>query len=218
MLSNTLEFLRKLETHNERDWFHTNNEQYQKAKKEFEIVVNTIIPMLGKEDPYIGFPESKDCIFRIHRDIRFSKNKTPYKTNFGAFIARGGRKSSNAGYYIHIQPGQSFAGGGIYMPGPENLKKIRNEIFFNSDEFNSLPNEESFLNYFNGLQDLGKLKRPPKGFPPDFQGIEYLKSKSFVVGNRLPDKILYQDGLINYLIDTFRAMISFNKFLNRAID
>lgn len=119
-----IKFLQNLEKNNNREWFKDHDKEYKKAKKEFENFVIKLIIEINKFDNSIGYVEPKDCIFRIFRDVRFGMNKDPYKNNFGAYIATNGRKSLTAGYYIHIQPDESFAGGGIYSPPSDILKKL----------------------------------------------------------------------------------------------
>ncbi|MBN2571813.1 MAG: DUF2461 domain-containing protein, partial [Ignavibacteriales bacterium] len=132
-----ISFLTDLGKNNNKVWFQTNNENYQYAKAKFEEFIDILIPMLKEVDNDIDVESSKECIFRIFRDVRFFKNKSPYKTNFGAFIAEGGRKSKHAGYYLHVEPNKSFIGGGIYMPSPEILIAIRTHIYENIKDFNA---------------------------------------------------------------------------------
>ena len=140
-MKDILQFLADLKENNHREWFDANRQRYQKVKVQFEKFVTGLTGELALIDTSIGLLDAKNCVFRIFRDVRFSKDKQPYKTNFGAFIANGGRKSPRAGYYIHIEPGESMAGGGIYMPEAEVLKKVRNEIYFGSKDFRGLIEE-----------------------------------------------------------------------------
>ena len=130
-----LDFLALLEENNNREWFQQNKKQYDEAKAEVESFVNSIIGGLAKFDESVKYVEAKDCMFRIFRDVRFAKDKSPYKINMGAWITHAGRKSPGPGYYIHLQPGGSFLAAGVYMPEPDQLKKIRNEIYYNIAEF-----------------------------------------------------------------------------------
>jgi uncharacterized protein (TIGR02453 family) len=150
--------------------------------------------------------------------VRFSKDKSPYKTNYGAFIANGGRKSKYAGYYIHLEDGKSMIGGGIYMPATEVVKKVRNEIYYNVDEFKALLSDSNFLKYFSGLEDFDKLKRPPKDFPADFEHIDLLKYKSYAVMHSLTNEIVTRVNFIEYILEVLNAMKPLNDFINRAID
>ena len=136
MLEKSLAFLTVLKENNYKEWFHENKPLYEEAKKEFEPFVNILIQEIRSIDKEVGHLEPKDCIFRVFRDIRFSKDKTPYKTNFGAFVAKGGgRKSEFGGYYFHLEPDNCLLAGGIWMPQPDILKAMRQEIYHNIDEF-----------------------------------------------------------------------------------
>ncbi|HLO80078.1 MAG TPA: DUF2461 domain-containing protein, partial [Chitinophagaceae bacterium] len=123
-----LSFLKKLKKNNNKPWFDANRHLYVEAKVEFEDFVSSLITSYGKHDPAIAHLLPKDCIFRINRDVRFSKDKSPYKNNFGASITSGGKKSPFAGYYVHIEPGAGFVGGGLWQPMPDMLAKVRQEI------------------------------------------------------------------------------------------
>jgi uncharacterized protein (TIGR02453 family) len=209
-------FLRKLKANNQREWFQSNKPDYEKARKQFEALLNSLIPEIRKFDPSIGMLTPKDCVFRINRDIRFSADKSPYKTNMGAYISLGGRKGEKAGYYIHIDPEQSFAAGGLYMPQPEVLKKVRDEIYFNAGEFKSIIHKPSFVKVFREL-DGDKLTRPPKGYPADFPDIELLKYKSFTASNILNEETILSDGLVKDVTTIFIEMHPMIRFLNNAI-
>src|SRR5665811_2091282 len=127
-MDKVLEFLNDLSANNNREWYHSNKERYTESKEKILFLTDVVINEIRKFDRDIPALSPKDCVFRIFRDVRFSNDKRPYKTNFGAFISKGGRKSMHAGYYFHIEPGGSFCGGGIYMPPAEPLKIIRNYI------------------------------------------------------------------------------------------
>jgi uncharacterized protein (TIGR02453 family) len=218
MISNlTLDFLSLLRQNNTREWFTVNRKSYENARKEVENFILLLIPEIAKLDPMIGNPELKDCFFRINRDIRFSPDKSPYKTHFGVFIARGGRKSITPGYYVHIEPGSSILAGGVYMPQPEVLKLLRNEIYFNSKEFVGIISDKSFGNYFGKLDEFDKLKKPPKDFPADFPDIDLLKYRSYTVVHMVTDQQVTASDYPAYSLEVFRAMLPLHGFLNRAI-
>jgi uncharacterized protein (TIGR02453 family) len=210
-----LDYLKELKANNDREWFHANKPQYEKAKKEFEAMVNRLIPEIYKFDPSIGTITAKDCVFRIFRDIRFSKDKTPYKTHFGAYMARGGRKSTFAGYYLHIDAEQSFAAGGMHMPQPENLKKIRQEILYNIKEFKSIIEHPQFKKTYGHFVDE-KLQRPPKDFPADFPDIDLLKFKGYTVLHELNENILMENHPEAKIISVFEVLKPLNEFLNKS--
>lgn len=192
-------------------------DDYQQARQTFITLINELLDDIKQFDPEIATLTAKDCIFRINRDIRFSKNKAPYKNNFGASIAEGGKKSANAGYYLHLQPGdESFIGGGLYMPPGEHLKKIRQEIDYNAPELLKVVSDKTFKKYFGAVQGE-KLARAPKGYQPDHPNIEFLKLKSYVVLHKLSDEEIKSGDLRQNLAGKCRAMKPFLDFLNVAV-
>jgi len=214
----TFQFLQELKMNNYKEWFNANRPLYTVLRKEFEDFVNLIIGEISLFDKESSQTNAKASIFRINRDIRFSNDKLPYKTNFGAFIAKGGRKGVNAGYYIHVEPGECFLAGGIYMPSGPMLKAIRTEIFENMQEFKSIIGDSSFIKHFGSEFWGEKLKTVPKGFPKDFKDIEYLKYKHYTLVKNEPDELYFSSDFIREIREVFRAMHSFNVFLNRAVE
>jgi uncharacterized protein (TIGR02453 family) len=210
------DFLKNLEQNNNRPWFDENKETYEAAKSDFEQFIDVLIPRLKEFDDDIDVFSSKECIFRIYRDVRFSKNKDPYKTNFGAYIVKGGRKSPYAGYYVHIQPSESFIGGGIYQPSPEVLKSVRKEIYENIDEFKEIINDARFKKYFPELYGEA-LKTAPKDFPKDFPDIDLLKFKHYTVIHNIKDSFYSSPDLLEKLIEIFKVQYPFNRFLNEGV-
>ena len=216
-MKNILKFLQILKKNNNREWFLQNKEFFQSTKNNFVDIVETLIAGIAKHDKGIAGLQAKDSIFRIYRDIRFSKDKTPYKTNFGANMTPGDKKSGKAGYYIHIEPDRgSFLAGGIYMPPSEQLKAVRQEIDYNIDEFKKIIQDKSFVLCFGSVTGE-KLKKAPQGYPPDHPNIELLKFKSYIVMHKVKDTQLLDEGFIKYAVDVFGAMQPFNWFLNRAV-
>jgi len=213
----TFQFLKTLKANNSKEWFDENRALYHLIRNEFEHFVHVIIAEIGQFDRDAAQTTAKASIFRINRDIRFSNDKNPYKTNFGAFIAKGGRKGINAGYYIHIEPGECFLAGGIYMPSGPMLKAIREEIYDNIVEFKTIINEPDFLKHFGHHLWGEKIKTAPKGFPKEFPDIEYLKYKHYTIAKNEPDKIYWHMSFIDEIRDVFKAMKPFNSFLNRAV-
>jgi uncharacterized protein (TIGR02453 family) len=214
----TFQFLKQLSINNNKEWFDANRGSYAILRKEFEHVVEIVIGEIGKFDRESAQTTAKDSLFRINRDTRFSADKLPYKTNFGAFIARGGRKGINAGYYVHIEPGGCFLAGGIYMPSGPMLKAIRNEIYGNIEEFRAIIDAPDFQKNFGKTLWGEKLKTAPKGFPKDFSNIDLLKYKNYTVMKEEPDKVYWQPGFMDEVLGTFRTMAPFNKFLNNAVE
>ena len=215
-MKNVLPFLYDLKENNNREWFQANKPQFEIAKKEVEDFVNYLISQINGFDPAIGPLEAKKTMFRIYRDVRFSKDKTPYKTYFGSYIAPGGRKSIYAGYYLHIEPGGCFLAGGAHCPQGEHLKKIRSEIYYNVDELKSVMNNRDFKKYFKKIEGE-KLKRPPIGFPKDFPDIELLKFKDFTLFHRFEDERLAAPDFDKFSLKVFQKMKPFNDFMNRAL-
>lgn len=214
----TFQFLKELRANNYKEWFDLNRARYAGLKQAFEAFINLVITEIAQFDKEAAQTTARASIFRINRDIRFSPDKNPYKTNFGAFIAKGGRKGIHAGYYIHVEPGECFLAGGIYMPSGPVLKSIREEIYENIAEFRAILHEATFMKHFGGKLWEDKLKTAPKGFPKDFPDLEYLKYKHYTVAKNEPDKMYWQPGFIQEVKDVFRAIQPFNAFLNRAVE
>ncbi len=216
-MKNVLAFLSELKQNNTREWFTGNKEWYNEVKAEHETFTEKMINRIAAFDPDIAYLTPKDCTFRIYRDVRFSKNKEPYKANMGAAMTKGGKKSKYAAYYLHIEPGNSFIGGGKWMPPSEELKLIRLEIFHFADEFKKIITNPDFNKHFDDISGE-KLKKPPKDFPQDFIDIELLKFKSYIVGENLTNEEITEEGLLEKVISSFEIMKPFIHFLNRAMD
>lgn len=214
----TLKFLKDLRQNNNKPWFDENKTQYQHAKEDFETLVQQIIDGLGRMDANLEGLKVKDCVFRIYKDVRFSKDKTPYKANMGASFSRGGKKSPYAGYYFHLEPGgNSFAGGGIWMPEAPVIKKIRQEIDYNFSEFQGVVGQKEFIRYF-GKVNGDTLKTAPQGYHEDNPAIAYIKLKSLVTTHNITDDAATQPTLVRDILRTFAVMQPFVNFLNRAQD
>ncbi len=212
-----LNFLKTLSENNNQEWFHNNKSAYDEAKKEFETFVNKLIPAVAEFDKGIQNISVKDCTYRIYRDIRFSKDKTPYKINMGAYIVKNGKKSNRAGYYFHIEPGGSLLAGGIYLPPPDVLKAVRSEIYYNAEKFKKIIYDKEFVKLFGEL-DPDKLVNAPKDFPKDFPDIDLLKYKNYTFIHKLTDKQILSENLFEETIRMFKAMYPFNSFINNALD
>ena len=188
------------------------------AKENHLDFVTGVLQAMKSIDSTLQDIQSKNCIFRINRDVRFSANKNPYKTNFGASFSKGGKKIACAGYYFHVEPGACFIGGGYWMPMADDLNKIRQEIDYNFDEFKKIINEKKFINSFGELDTKEKLVRPPKGYEKDNSALEYLKLKSFIVMASIEDDELLDRHLAQKVISHFQSMKPLVDFLNKAID
>ena len=212
MQSSTLQFLRNLEKNNNREWFNENKTLYHEAQQDVISFVEKLIEEMADFDEEMGKLEAKKSVFRIYRDTRFSKDKTPYKTNFGVGLGMGkGNKIS--GYYLHIEPGKSFLAGGVYKPEPTILKTIRQEISAFGDEFLEILERDEFRNYFRGLSVEDKLKKVPQGFEKDDKMAEYLKLKHFIVTHPISDEQLLSENAVKEFTKIFKAMKPLNDFL-----
>jgi uncharacterized protein (TIGR02453 family) len=218
MLSpDTLGFLKKLDKNNDREWFNAHKEQFIAAKENIAALTGYLISQIAKFDPAISGTLPEDCVFRIYRDIRFSKNKSPYKNNLGAYIAPGGRKSVSPGYYFHIQPGQCFIAAGLHMPDSTSLLKIRKAIAGRTDEFVKILKAKSFKERFGELHGE-KLKTMPKGFPADHPAIEYLKMKSLTAHREYKsDKVVLSKDYPKMLVGDAKAIFPLVTFLRAAL-
>lgn len=213
-----LDFLAELAGNNHREWFAQNKARYELAKKEYHHLIEALIKEVGAFDSQIAPLELKQCIFRINRDIRFSKDKSPYKNNFGASLQKGGKKSPYAGYYLHIQPhNQSFIGGGVYMPPSADLAKIRQEIDYNGEELRTLIAANDFQQYFGKLQGE-EVSTAPKGYAKDNPYIDLIRLKSFVMIHPLTDQQVNADSFRETVLSACKAMKPVLDFLNRALE
>lgn len=217
--SSTLQFLTDLKENNNKPWFDEHRKEYTAAKNNIEELAQRVIELFGAVDGTIGHLLPKDCMFRINRDVRFSANKSPYKTNMGFWLSRGGKKSPLAGYYIHIEPGQSFFGGGIYMPMPPELKKVRQEIAYCTDEFKEIVENPSFKSFFGGVVIEGHtLVKVPAGYEADHPAANYLKLKSMFGSRNLTDIDLADTkSLEQTLLEGAKLSAPLVHFINRAL-
>lgn len=216
-MKDVLNFLSELKENNHKEWFDQNRDRYQECRKKVLFLTELIIHEIAAFDPEIGVLNPKDCVFRIFRDVRFSNDKTPYKTNMGSFIVKGGKKSISAGYYLHLEPGASFVGGGSYCPPADALKAIRTEIFDHPEEFKRLIYNERFRKVYPELYD-DKLKTAPKGFPKDFADVDLLKYKSFAFGSMLEDSVVTGSDFVEKVVAAMKELHPVNRFLNTALD
>lgn len=213
----TLDFLLGLRDNNNRDWFETNRKQYEAGKKDIEQVVNQLIEGIAQFDKGLQGLEAKHVMFRIFKDVRFSKDKSPYKTNLGAWMAGGGKNTVNAGYYLHVEPGdKSFLAGGSYMPPANVLKAIRDAIDYDHEGLRDILAHKDFGKYFGKLEGE-TVKTTPKGYEKDHPAIDLLRHKSLVVSHYLSDKELSTPGFVERALTVYKAMHPLTTYLNRAI-
>lgn len=215
----TLQFLKSLKKNNTKEWFDKNRKAYELAKEDFAGFVQAVINQFGKKEPGIAGLQAKNCMFRINRDVRFSKDKSPYKTNMGAYICSGGKKSPLAGYYFHCEPGNGFMGGGLWMPEPSGLAKVRQEIDYNFIDFKKIIRSKKFTAVYGDLsrEAAYTLTRLPKGYEADNPAADYLKLKSFVALKPLTDTDLTGKDLLKKTVAAFDALQPLVHFLNQGL-
>lgn len=216
--SSTIQFLKALKKNNNKEWFDKNRKIYEQAKADYLNFVTIMLNEIQGFDTSLMELQPKQCIFRLNRDVRFSKNKDPYKTNFGASFSKGAKKVQSAGYYFHLEPGENFVGGGLWMPMAPDLNKVRQEIDYCYKEFSSILKKPAFKSTYGDMDNSMKLVRPPKGFDVDNPALEYLKLKSFVVTRSIKDTELTDNQLVKNVVKDFKTIAPLVHFLNRAIE
>ncbi len=216
-MNNILSFLEDLARNNNRDWFQDNKKTYQMALDTFREFIGTILTGISKTDPSVGNLEAKDTIFRIYKDVRFSKDKTPYKTHFGGWMAKGGRKSTDAGYYFHLEPGNTFMAAGVWMPPKEQLALIRQEIMYNPSEFFKVINDPVISKAYErgGKEDM--LKKGPAGFPKDFEFMEEIKYKHYIFSKYYDNKDVIKSGFAEKVTQDYQGLYPLVDYLNHAM-
>lgn len=215
----TLRFLLGLKKNNNKPWFDAHRAQYEAARIDFQNFIQLVINDLQRNDATIAGLQARDCLFRVNRDIRFSNDKTPYKSNFGASLKQEGKKSVYAGYYFHLEPGLSFVGGGLWMPEPASVKKVRQEIDYNWAEFENIIQDKKFKDVYGDLykgSDVS-LVNMPKGYEPGHPAIAYLKLKSFIAEAPVADEDLVKGTLHKKTVAAYEALQPFLNFVNRAL-
>jgi uncharacterized protein (TIGR02453 family) len=210
----SFQFLQQLALNNNKPWFEKNRSRYEKARAEWIAVVSKAVEGILKIE---AIPEKEPAkyVHRIYRDIRFSKDKTPYKKFFSAIIERG-PEDRKCPLYLQFQPGRSMIGGGIWDPPPETLKKIRQEIDYNAIGLKKIIHSREFLKYFGKISG-DRLSRPPKGYEPDNPNIEILKFKQLFVQRMFDDELMLSKQLIPEIIKSYKAALPFFNFFDVAM-
>ncbi len=218
ILPSTLEFLKNLKENNTREWFAAHKTEYESAKENFKSFVNQLLKQLTPLEEQFELMKAEDTMFRIHRDVRFSKDKAPYKTHWSAYFCRGGKNSEFAGYYLHIEPDTNyFVGGGKWMPQGDLLKKIRQEIDYNIDEFLPIIENAEFKKYFGELEG-DRLKTVPKGYNKDHPYLALIQLKSFIASGFFSEQEVLSENFDKLVVERFKAMKPLIDFLNQAIE
>lgn len=212
-----LSFLTDLNQNNNREWFNENKGRYQEALEIFREMAASMISGISSFDPTLDGLDAKQSIFRIYKDVRFSRDKSPYKTHFGCWMTKGGRKSTDAGYYFHLEPGKSFAAAGVWMPPAEQLKLIREDILLNPaaylDLISQLQGQKKYER--GGREDM--LKKGPTGFPKDFPYMEELKYKHHIFSRSYKDSELARKDFVSILTEDYRGLYPLVSYLNHAM-
>jgi uncharacterized protein (TIGR02453 family) len=194
-----------------------NKKRYLEAKGYVIELVSEVIEKASVFDKSLMALDPKKTLFRINRDIRFSKNKDPYKTNFGAAIVDGGRRSGNPGYYLHIKPGDNMVGGGLFQPEPSILLKVRQEIDYNGKKIHEIIDDKEFTKIYKEPYGGDKLKTAPKGYPKDHEDLPLLQQKHFVFMHAVKDKDAIAKNFSQKIVDAYKTLYPFNEFLKEAI-
>lgn len=220
MTKEALQFLEDLIANNNTEWMHANKKRYENYKKDYHQYIAEILAEIKPLDKSLEPLEVKNCTFRINRDIRFSKDKSPYKTNMGVWFSQNKNRKNSPGYYIHFEKGNSFIAGGVWCPEPDELKKIRKEIEFFHDDLEKIVNDKTFKKEFVALsrEENNVLKNAPKGFEPTHPAIEFLKLKSFTASQRIDDKLFTQPDFSKKIAQKLIFLKPMNDFLNRALE
>lgn len=220
MLSkDSLQFLDDLKANNNRDWFLDNKKRYEVFKKDYHQLVADILDAIKPLDPSLEMLEVKNCIFRINRDIRFSKDKSPYKDHVGIWISSGSKGMNRSGYYVHIARAGSFIAGGFYCPEAEDLKKVRKEIAYFHEDLEEIMHNKSFQKEFGDFDRNEKnlLKNPPRGYEKDHPAIEFLKLKSFETSQKFDVEEVLKEDFVSKMTQKLIVLKPLNDFINRAL-
>lgn len=216
----SLQFLDDLKKNNNRDWFQDNKKRYEIFKKDYHQLVSDFLDVMKPLDPSLELLEVKNCTFRINRDIRFSKDKSPYKAHLGVWMSGGTKGLNRSGYYVHIEKGASFIAGGFYSPEAEDLKKVRKEIAFFHEDLEAIIADKNFKKEFGSLDanENNSLKNPPRGYEKDHSAIEFLKLKSFTATQKYDISEVTQKDFVAKMSKKLIALKPLNEFINRALD
>lgn len=214
----TFDFLKKLVENNNREWFQAHKAEHDKARENVIEFAGALIMQLHLVDPFVDADlDPKKCVLRIYRDIRFSKNKTPYKNNFGVSVPTQGSKLGGVEYYFHIQPDKAFIAGGYWMPETEHLKKIRQEIDYNAADLKRVIDDAEFKKLFGDFRKQEQLKTIPREYSADNENIDLLKLKSFIVSHQISDKNLMKPDAVEYIAGVCSKLYPLNIFLRNAL-
>jgi len=220
MLSkDSVQFIDDLKANNNRDWFLYNKKRYEVFKKDYHLLVGNFLDAMKPLDPSLEMLEVKNCTFRINRDIRFSKDKSPYKDHIGVWLSSGAKGKNRSGYYIHIAKGASFIAGGFYCPEAGDLKKVRKEIGYFHEDLEEIIGDKSFKKEFGDFDrdEKNVLKNPPRGYEKDHPAIEFLKLKSFETSQKFNIEEVTKKDFVEKMSKKLIVLKPLNDFINRAL-
>lgn len=214
-----LRFLDDLAENNNREWFLANKKRYETMKSEYHNLVNDLLLEMKPLDSKLNHLEVKNCVFRINRDVRFSKDKSPYKTHLGIWLSSGQKGIHRSGYYVHIENNNSFIAGGCYTPEASDLNKIRKEICFFYEDLNSILENKSLKKVFGTFEktNTNSLKNPPRGYEKDHKAIEFIKLKSFILSHRLETKDIHEKNFVSEIAKKLILLKPLNDFFDRGL-
>jgi uncharacterized protein (TIGR02453 family) len=216
-LKPVLVFLSSLQKNNNREWFEQNRAKYETAKNQFEMLVDELILDYNSVEDLRGVT-AKDCVMRIYRDVRFSKDKSPYRTSLGASIGPGGKRSTRMATYLHLEPhGKSMIAGGLYMPESAQLNAFRASIDRNASKFKKIVNDTEFKKYFGSIDANEKLKTAPQGYPKDHPEIDLLRLKQVTAARMFTDEEILSRQFATQAINTFTVMKPFLDYFNNVL-
>lgn len=211
-MRDTFEFLKGVAANNNREWFNAHKAEYVELRKAWENDIARLINLMTKQDESMRGVRVNDCVYRIYRDVRFSLDKSPYKTYFSAVLGKKGRKCTQAACYLHIEPGNCGLHAGIWWPESDILARLRSEIDANIDEFKAILANPDFSSRFTFYGD--KLKNVPRGYSKDNPNAEYIKMKEYLCLKKVDDDYFFCDDWVDKVADDFSYVSDFNKFLN----
>lgn len=216
----SLQFLDDLKVNNNRDWFQSQKKRYEIFKQDYHQLVSDFLDTMKPLDPSLELLQVKDCTFRINRDIRFSKDKSPYKAHLGVWLSAGAKGANRSGYYVHIEKGASFIAGGFYSPDAAELKKVRKEIAFFYDDLQEILADKNFKKEFKSLDvnESNSLKSMPRGYEKDHPAIEFLKLKSYTVSQKYDISEVTKKDFVSKMSQKLISLKPFNEFINRALE
>ena len=215
-----IQFIDDLKANNNTEWMHANKKRYESYKKDYHQFIASILEEMKPLDPSLDLLEVKNCTFRINRDIRFSKDKQPYKTNMGVWLSTNKNRKNSPGYYIHFEKGGSFIAGGVWCPEVNELKQIRKEIAYFHDDLEKIVKHPTFKKEFKEItrEENNVLKKAPKGYEPDHPAIEFLKLKSFTCSQKIDDTLFTEIDFSKKIAQKLIVIKPLNEFLNRALE